>query len=133
MSRPLINISRKQAFCFAGFLVLYQFLTYIANDMIMPGMIAVVSSFHGQESAIATSLTAYILGGASLQLFLGPISDCYGRRPVMLFGAAFFFLMHIGNCLLKFNRSVSPGAFFSGYGLMFHRSYWLCNITRNFC
>lgn len=92
MSKPLINITRKQALWFSAFLVLYQFLTYIANDMIMPGMIHVVSSFHAPESAIATSLTAYILGGASLQLFLGPISDSYGRRSVMLIGVIIFTL-----------------------------------------
>ena len=80
MPQPLINITRKQALIFAAFLVLYEFLTYIANDMIMPGMIKVVESFHGTEAAIASSLTAYVLGGASLQLFLGPLSDRYGRR-----------------------------------------------------
>ena len=92
MAQLLINISRKQAFVYAKFLVLYEFLTYIANDMIMPGMIKVVESFHGSESAVATSLTAYVLGGASLQLFLGPLSDRFGRRPVMLFGALLFFI-----------------------------------------
>ncbi|AHE66658.1 arabinose efflux permease [Legionella oakridgensis ATCC 33761 = DSM 21215] len=93
MIQPLINITRRHAFVFAGFLVLYEFLTYIANDMIMPGMIYVVATFHGPESAVATSLTAYMIGGASLQLFLGPISDRYGRRPVMIFGASLFFFV----------------------------------------
>lgn len=93
MSQPLIHISRKQAFLFAGFLVLYEFLTYIANDMIMPGMLHVVQAFHSDESAVATSLTAYVLGGASLQIFLGPLSDRFGRRPVMLTGAILFALL----------------------------------------
>ena len=119
MALPLINITRRQALVFAVFLVLYEFLTYIANDMIMPGMLQVVHSFHGHESAVATSLTAYILGGASLQLFLGPISDRYGRRPVMLFGAAFFFI-----CTRVIACSGSIGQFlyarfFQGMGLCF--------------
>ena len=108
MARLLINITRRQAFFFAAFLVLYEFLTYIANDMIMPGMLQVVASFHGPESAVALSLTAYVLGGASLQLVLGPMSDRFGRRPVMLFGASLFFVCtiliacsdSIGLCLL---------------------------------
>ena len=90
MIQPLIDISRKQALSFAFFLVIYEFLVYIGNDMIMPGMLSVIQSFHAPATAVATSLTAYVLGGASLQLFLGPISDRFGRRPVMLFGACWF-------------------------------------------
>lgn len=119
MSQPLINISRRQALSFAGFLVLYQFLTYIANDMIMPGMIHVIDSFHGDESAIATSLTAYVLGGASLQIFLGPISDRFGRRPVMLTGAALFFIFTL---LIACSNSIGQfllARFFEGMGLCF--------------
>lgn len=91
MSEPLIRISHRQAIIFACFLVLYEFLTYIANDMIMPGMINVVKSFNAPESIVATSLTVYVLGGASLQLILGPLSDAYGRRPMMLIGSCLFF------------------------------------------
>ena len=119
MAQLLINIPRKQAFVYATFLVLYEFLTYIANDMIMPGMINVVNAFHGPESAIATSLTAYVLGGASLQLFLGPISDRHGRRPVMIFGAFLFFVCTM---LIACSNSMDQfllARFFQGMGLCF--------------
>lgn len=119
MSQPLIDITRKTAYIFAAFLVLYEFLTYIANDMIMPGMLQVVTSFNAAQSAVATSLTAYILGGASLQLFLGPISDRYGRRPVMLFGAMFFFIC---TAFISFTNSIDHfliARFFQGMGLCF--------------
>ncbi len=104
---------------FAGFLVLYEFLTYIANDMIMPGMIKVVESFNGPDSAVATSLTLYILGGASLQLFLGPISDRYGRRPVMLWGALLFFLCTIAIACSNSINQFLAARFFQGMGLCF--------------
>lgn len=119
MSEPLIDITRKQAFIFACFLVLYEFLTYMANDMIMPGMIDVVKTFHGPESAIASSLTVYILGGASLQLFLGPISDRFGRRPVMLWGAVFFFLCTIFIALSHSMHAFLWARYFQGMGLCF--------------
>ena len=119
MSQLLINIPRKQAFVYAVFLVLYEFLTYIANDMIMPGMINVVSGFNGPESAIATSLTVYVLGGASLQLFLGPISDRHGRRPVMLFGALFFFICTILIACSNSIRQFLTARYFQGMGLCF--------------
>jgi DHA1 family multidrug/chloramphenicol efflux transport protein-like MFS transporter len=119
MPQPLIAISRQQALWFAGFLVLYQFLTYIANDMIMPGMIHVVNSFHGRESAIATSLTAYVLGGASLQLFLGPISDRVGRRPVMIAGALLFFLFTVAIACSHSMTQFLVARYFEGMGLCF--------------
>lgn len=119
MSKPLINIQPKQAYLYACFLVLYEFVTYMANDMIMPGMLQVVHGFQGNESEVATSLSAYILGGASLQLFLGPISDAYGRRPVMLFGAIFFFLCTIFiGCSFSMNLFLLA-RFFQGMGLCF--------------
>ncbi len=119
MSEPLIPISRKTALTFACFFVLYEFLTYIANDMILPGMIHVVASFHAHESAVATSLTMYVLGGASLQIFLGPISDAYGRRPMMLLGAFLFFIFTL---LIAFSGSMHQfllARFFQGMGLCF--------------
>lgn len=119
MGKPLINISQKQAYIFAGFLVLYEFLTYIANDMIMPGMIHVVETFNGPESAVATSLTAYILGGASLQLFLGPLSDRYGRRPVMIFGAGLFFICTVYIACSNSIDQFLIARFFQGMGLCF--------------
>ena len=119
MSEPLIPISRRQAIVFACFLVLYEFLTYIANDMIMPGMINVVKSFNAPESTVATSLTVYILGGASLQLILGPLSDTYGRRPLMLLGACAFFVFTL---LIACSNSMDQfliARFFQGMGLCF--------------
>lgn len=119
MSEPLISITRRHALIFASFLVLYEFLTYIANDMIMPGMINVVKSFHAQESSVATSLTMYILGGASLQVFLGPVSDAYGRRPMMLLGACLFFMFTL---LIACSHSMDQflvARFFQGMGLCF--------------
>jgi DHA1 family multidrug/chloramphenicol efflux transport protein-like MFS transporter len=119
MAQPLINITAKRAYLFAVFLVLYEFLTYIANDMIMPGMIKVAASFHGPESAIASSLTAYVLGGASLQIFLGPLSDRYGRRPVMIWGVFLFFLCTVFiACSLSIHQFL-VARFFQGMGLCF--------------
>lgn len=119
MSQPLIPITYKQAITFAVFLVLYEFLTYIANDMIMPGMLLVVHTFHAPETNIATSLTLYILGGASLQLFLGPISDAYGRRFLMLIGAGLFFLFTLLIASSNSMQQFLVARFFQGMGLCF--------------
>jgi DHA1 family multidrug/chloramphenicol efflux transport protein-like MFS transporter len=78
--------------------VLFEFATYIAHDMIQPGMLIVTSEFSVGPEWVSTSLTAYLIGGVVLQWLLGPLSDKFGRRPVMLFGILFFavacMLMH---------------------------------------
>lgn len=119
MPQPLIYITRRKAMLFALFLVLYEFLTYIANDMIMPGMIRVVELFHGTESDIANSFTVYLLGGASLQLILGPLSDRFGRRPVMLLGASLFFFCTVMIGCSNSMGQFMVGRFFQGMGLCF--------------
>lgn len=79
-------------------LVLFEFATYIAHDMIQPGMLIVTSEFSVGPEWVSTSLSAYLIGGVVLQWLLGPLSDKFGRRPVMLFGILFFavacMLMH---------------------------------------
>ncbi|MBI2786529.1 MAG: MFS transporter [Legionella longbeachae] len=119
MNNPLIPISRRQALVFACFLVMYEFLTYIANDMIMPGMIHVVHSFNAPESTVATSLSIYILGGASLQVILGPISDAYGRRPMMILGACLFFIFTLFIACSNSMNQFLIARFFQGMGLCF--------------
>lgn len=119
MSRPLINITSKHAYTFAFFLVLYEFLTYISNDMIMPGMIDVVHAFHASDTNIGKSFALYVLGGGSLQLFLGPLSDCYGRRPVMLWGAFFFFICTVLIAISNSMEQFLAARLFQGMGLCF--------------
>ena len=80
----------RRAVLFPLALVLFEFATYIAHDMIQPGMIHVVRDFNADVSWVPTSLTAYLFGGMMLQWLLGPLSDRVGRRPVMLTGVMLF-------------------------------------------
>lgn len=117
--KSAIYRAQKSPLFFTIFLVLYEFLTYIANDMLMPAMVSVVHTFGGHTSNIATSLTAYILGGASLQLLLGPLSDRLGRRPVMLWGVGLFIFF---TACLASAQSIAQfliARFFQGMGLCF--------------
>lgn len=77
-------------------LVLFEFATYIAHDMIQPGMLLVTEEFQVGPEWVSASLTGYLIGGIVLQWLLGPLSDKYGRRPVLLAGVVFFFF----SCLM---------------------------------
>jgi MFS transporter, DHA1 family, multidrug resistance protein len=60
---------------------------------VMPG---VGKDLHAGADAVKYTLTTYMLGFAFGQLFYGPLSDRFGRRPVLLFGLAFFALATAG-------------------------------------
>lgn len=82
----------KNLILFAVFFIIYEFNTYIANDMIMPGMLKVVQEFNSPIENIAKSLSLFIIGGSSLQLFLGPLCDRYGKRNILLAGNILFLI-----------------------------------------
>jgi len=53
----------------------------------MPGMVQVFATDYG---TIQLTLTLYLAGIAVSQLFMGPLSDRFGRRPVLLAGVMVF-------------------------------------------
>jgi len=71
-------------------LVLFEFTTYIAHDMVQPGMLQVTQDLQVGPQWVPFSLTAYLVGGLVLQWLLGPLSDKWGRRPVLMSGALLF-------------------------------------------
>ncbi|MCC7006615.1 MAG: MFS transporter [Ottowia sp.] len=113
-------------------LVLFEFSTYIGNDMILPGMLAVIHEFNAQVSSVPTAMTAYLLGGAALQWLLGPLSDRIGRRPVLLTGVLLFTL----SCLLTLVVNTIEQFFIlrviQGFGLCFITAVGYAAIQETF-
>jgi DHA1 family bicyclomycin/chloramphenicol resistance-like MFS transporter len=58
-----------------------------------PVMPSVGRDLLGTPEGVKLTLTTYMLGFAVGQLFYGPLSDRYGRRPVLLGGLLFFTTM----------------------------------------
>jgi len=58
-----------------------------------PVMPSVGADLGAGSDSVKLTLTTYMLGFAIGQLFYGPLSDRYGRRPVLLVGVSFFIAM----------------------------------------
>jgi DHA1 family bicyclomycin/chloramphenicol resistance-like MFS transporter len=67
-------------------------LTPFAIDMYLPAMPTIAKDFGVSAGAIQITLTSFIAGFAVGQLFHGPLSDSFGRKPVLLLGTFFFAL-----------------------------------------
>ncbi|TCL05323.1 MULTISPECIES: MFS transporter [Sodalis] len=111
--------SGRRALLFPLCLVLFEFAVYIANDMIQPGMMAVIETFNAGREWVPTSMTAYLAGGMVLQWLLGPLSDRRGRRPVMLAGVLFFIAACLGILLVNTIEQFIALRFLQGFGLCF--------------
>nr|WP_256388323.1 Bcr/CflA family multidrug efflux MFS transporter [Salinivibrio sp. DV] len=76
-------------------------LTPLAIDMYLPAMPAIAGDLGAPNSAVKSTLVAYTAGFAIGQLFHGPISDSYGRKPVMLGGVMLFFICAVVSALAE--------------------------------
>ena len=59
-------------------------LSALGTDLYVPAMPDAAASFAAPVSATQFTLTAYFIGLAVGQLVWGPLSDRYGRRPVLI-------------------------------------------------
>jgi DHA1 family bicyclomycin/chloramphenicol resistance-like MFS transporter len=62
----------------------------LALNIFLPSLPGLVSVFHTDYGTVQLALTLYLVGIAGGQLIYGPLSDRFGRRPVLLAGLAVF-------------------------------------------
>lgn len=65
-------------------------LGFLATDMYLPAFAAMQQDLNTSAASISASLSLFLAGFALGQLFWGPLSDRYGRKPVLLSGLAIF-------------------------------------------
>ncbi|WP_371155027.1 multidrug effflux MFS transporter [Jannaschia sp. 2305UL9-9] len=68
----------------------------LSMNVFLPSLPAMAEFFSADYGLIQLSVGLYLLVNAVLQLFVGPISDRYGRRPVILTGLVLYMLATIG-------------------------------------
>ncbi|MDC0612093.1 MFS transporter [Vibrio sp.] len=67
-------------------------ITPLAIDMYLPAMPSIANDLGVSAGAVQMTLTSYTAGFAIGQLLHGPLSDSFGRRPLMLVGLILFAL-----------------------------------------
>jgi MFS transporter, DHA1 family, multidrug resistance protein len=88
----------------------------LSMSLYTPAMTLLIGALHTSEHAIRATITVYLFGFAGAQLICGPLSDRFGRRPVMLFCLGLYV---IGSLLSAGAGSVTAliaGRFVQGVG-----------------
>lgn len=83
-------------------LVLLTALTVLTLNMFLPALPAMREVFGVSEAVMGRAISLYMLAAAVLQLVLGPLSDRFGRRPVIL-GLLGVYVVSSVMCLLADN------------------------------
>jgi MFS transporter, DHA1 family, multidrug resistance protein len=68
----------------------------LSIDMGLPALAVIASTLHTSDAAAAMTLSLFLLGFAVAPLFCGPLSDRWGRRPVLMLGCTAFALAAAG-------------------------------------
>lgn len=103
-------------------LVLLTGLSVLSLNMILPSLSNIAADLEADYALVSLSIAGYLAVTAVLQLIMGPLSDRYGRRPVLLTGLAIFVVASLVCSLatdiwvfLVFR--VLQGAIVSGYAI----------------
>ena len=65
-------------------LVLIAGLAALNQNIFLPALPEMAAFFRTDYAVMQLTLSGYLAGTAALQLLIGPLSDRYGRRPVMI-------------------------------------------------
>lgn len=95
-------------------------LSVLSLNMFLPSLSSMAEDLQTDYGLVNLSIAGYAASTAVLQLVLGPLSDRFGRRPVILAGLVIFILASLGCALAAEIRvflafRMLQGAIISGY------------------
>lgn len=77
-------------------LVVIAGVSALSMNIFLPALPSMATFFEADYAVVQLAISAYLGVTALLQIIIGPLSDRYGRRPVLLWGIGIFVLATIG-------------------------------------
>ena len=90
---------QPQSFLMAVLLTALVSVAPLSTDMYLPALPAIGQFFQADAAQVQLTLSVYLIGFAGGQLIMGPLSDRFGRRPVLIAGLILFLISSIA-CFL---------------------------------
>ena len=104
-------------------------LGFLATDMYLPAFAAIQADLQTPASAVSASLSLFLAGFAAAQLLWGPLSDRYGRKPVLLIGLTIFALGSLGMLWVENAATLLVLRFVQAVGVCAAAGIWQALVT----
>lgn len=104
-------------------------LGFLATDMYLPAFAAIQADLQTPASAVSASLSLFLAGFAAAQLLWGPLSDRYGRKPVLLIGLTIFALGSLGMLWVENAATLLVLRFVQAVGICAAAVIWQALVT----
>src|SRR5580704_15760235 len=88
----------------------------LSMSLYAPAMTLLIAALHTTEHAIRATITVYLLGFAGAQLICGPLSDRFGRRPVLLICLSLYVIGSLLSAAAGSVTALIAGRFVQGIG-----------------
>lgn len=90
----------KKALRFFPFIIIFFETTlYLSNDMYLPCIPLIANDLYLTQNQVQSTLIFWFMGASSLQLILGPVSDRFGRKKIVMISCIFFILSSVACAL----------------------------------
>ncbi|MFN0262981.1 multidrug effflux MFS transporter [Tepidamorphus sp. 3E244] len=97
-------------------LIIISALGPIALNICMPSMPGMQKAFDTSYAMVQLSLTFYLIAMAISQIVFGPLSDRFGRRPLLIAGLSLFIVGSVFAALAPTIETLIAARFFQGLG-----------------
>ncbi|MEO1733636.1 MAG: multidrug effflux MFS transporter [Pseudomonadota bacterium] len=104
-STPTVTFLNRKTAPHIMTLILLCGVSSLAMNVFLPSLPGMTAYFETDYRLIQLSVALYLAVNAGLQIVIGPVSDQFGRRPVMLAGFVMFLLATLG-CIYAPNVEV---------------------------
>ena len=88
----------------------------LSIDMYLPSLPAIGREFGASAGYVQLTLSAFFVGFGIGQLLYGPLSDRYGRRPMLLFGVSVYLAASAGAAFAPDIGALTAARFFQALG-----------------
>lgn len=88
----------------------------ISTDLYLPALPSLVDSFATDVATVQLTLTVYLIGFAVFQIFYGPLSDRFGRKPALIAGILIYVVASIACMVAPTIELLIVARFFQALG-----------------